>query len=111
MTTNTIFDFATTEKYSYKLKEDVMFHLEKSTESVARLYFTDENNTQIDKPQIFHVRSYKHDGESLTFTIEKPINNNYFLCWTDSYSITYDQKEILTIDSQRTWNIHSKCIN
>jgi hypothetical protein len=107
MTTNTIFNFEATVRYSYKLKENTFFHLEKITESIARLYFTDEHNSLIEKPTIFHLESYKYDGDDIEYVMEKYIDNNYYLCWSDSYSITYDQIVIMTIDSQRTWNIHN----
>ena len=101
MATSIIFNFADTVRYSYELKKNIIFHIEKTTESIARLYFTDEHNSLIEKPTTFHIESDNNED----FVMEKPIDNNYYLCWCDNYTITYDQKKIMNIDSQRTWNI------
>jgi len=104
MTTNVTFSFMEPTLYSRKLQDGITFHIERTSHSIARLYFTDDQNLPIEKPQIFHVYSYESDGVTMSSVIQRPVNNlHYFLCWTDNYSIYYDQKEILTIDSNRTW--------
>jgi hypothetical protein len=107
MQNHIVFDFSTPVRYSYKLQDDVMFHIEKTTESVARLYFTNEHDSPIEKPRIFHVYTYLYDDVDTTCVLLRPVQDmHYFICWTDSYSIEYEQKEIVKIDSQRTWRIN-----
>jgi len=106
MTTNRIFNFAEKVQYSYKLNENTLFHIEKTTESIAHLYFTDRHNSPIEKPTTFHIESYKYEGDDIEYVMEKCIDNNYYLCWSDSYSIIYDQMVIMTMNSQRTWSIN-----
>jgi len=109
MTTNTIFSFMEPTKNTYKLEQNILFHIERVSNSVARLYFTDEHHTPIEKPRMFHLHSYESDGVKMFPVIQRPVNNlHYFLCYTDNYSIEYAQIEIMTIDAQRTWmmNVH-----
>ena len=111
MTTTITFSFMKPTLYSYKLQNGITFHIERTGHSIARLYFTDEYDSPTEKPQMLHVYSYESDGVSMSSVIQCPVNNqHYFLCWTDNYEIIYDQKEILTIDSQRTWIMNANYI-
>ena len=96
-------------KNSYKLPENILFHIERPSHSIARLYFTDAQHSPVEKPPTFRVYSYESDGEKMFPVIQRPVNNlHYFLCYTDNYSIEYAQIVIMSIDSQRTWmmNVH-----
>ena len=107
------FDFTNADnEYIYNMGSNMILHIKRSNHSVAVLYFTDEMNNKINIPEDIVV--YKdivictydcHDTPKKS--IQKTIKQDYPLCWTDNYTIEYKKIEILSLNSQRKWNIIS----
>ena len=97
------FDFTNTDnEYIFNMGSNIILHIKRSNHSVAVLYFTDEMSNKINIPDDIVVYTYTNKK-----IIQKAIKQDYPLCWTDNYTIEYKQIQILSINSQRKWNIIS----
>ena len=99
------FDFTKTDnKYLYNISSNTLLHINRMNHSVAILYFTDKMNNKINIPDDIVVYTYDYQDQNKKI-IEKPIKQDYSLCWTDKYTIQYKKKEILCLNNQRKWDI------
>ena len=101
----TTFDF--TKKYNeYVLNMDfnTILNIKRHNNSVAVLYFTDEASNIIYIP--YGISVFEYD-EYQNKVLLKPSENTYPLCWTDNYTVEYNNKVLLTIKNERKWNIKS----
>ena len=75
------FDFFKTEnEYVYNIDVNIFLRLKRTNHSVAVLYFTDEINNQINISDDIVVYTYDFQDKKKKL-IQKPIKNNYALCW------------------------------
>jgi len=103
----TTFDFTMTESvYVYNISSKIKLCIKQINHSVAMLCFTDEMNNKINIPDGIVVYTYDYEDVNKKI-IQKAINQNYPLCWTDNYTIEYKQIKILSLNNQRKWNIVS----
>ena len=101
------FDFEkTNSKFSCNISPNIILHIMRINHSVALLYFTDEMCNNINVPEDIVVYACNHQDINIKI-IENPIKQCYSLCWTDNYTIEYKKIEILSLNSQRKWNIIS----
>lgn len=109
---STMFNFEVNKKQFFfkNLTDSILIKLEKITESVAILYFTNtltENpNESIDIPEGIKVYTYDLNKQQIE---ETPLKHSqkYALCFTDDYTIVYNNQIVLKIKSTRAWNISS----
>ena len=105
MTTSVPFSFSSNQVYSCKIGSQIVLKLERKSDSVAMLLFTDDNDNILPIPKEIVVYTYtsKMDNKS---TIQTKIHPNYYaLCWTDRYDILYKGVIILSTETTRSWNL------
>jgi hypothetical protein len=101
------FDFTKTDnEYVYNMASNMILHIKRMNHGVAVLYFTDELNNKINIPDGIKVYTFDYQ-DTIKKIIQKPIKQDYPLCWTDNYTIEYKQIEIVSVNSQRKWKIIS----
>ena len=102
-----IFDFTKTDnEYTYNMGSNAILHIKRVNHGVAVLYFTDELSNKINIPDGIVVYAFDYQ-DTIKKIIQKPIKQDYPLCWTDNYTIEYKQIEIVSLNSQRKWKIIS----
>lgn len=89
--------------YTYNIDENLVIHIDKINNSVASLYFTNKTNEKINVPNEIVV--YEYDFQTNKKVPLKPIQQHYVLCWTDNYTIEFENKIILDIKNERKWTI------
>ena len=106
--TTTMFNFEVNKKQFFfkNLTDNILINLEKITESVAILYFTDTLNEQsiIDIPEGLKVYTYDMNNQKIE---ENPLKHTqkYALCFTDKHLIVYNNLIVLKIEPVRSWKI------
>ena len=108
----TMFNFEVNKKQFFfkNLTDNIIIKLEKITESVAILYFTntltEDPNESIDIPEEVKVYTYDINKQKVE---ERPLKNTqkYALCFTDDYIIVYNNQIVFKMKSTRAWNISS----
>lgn len=101
------FDFTKTDnEYVYTVGSNAILHIKRVNHGVAVLYFTDEMNKKINIPEGIVVYAFDYQ-DTIKKIIQKPIKQDYPLCWTDNYTIEYNQIEIVSTNSERKWKIIS----
>jgi hypothetical protein len=109
---STIFNFEVNKKQFFfkNLTDSILIKLEKITESVAILYFTntlsENTNESIDIPEGIKVYTYDLNKQQIE---ETPLKNSqkYALCFSDDYIIVYNNQIVFKMKSTRGWNISS----
>jgi hypothetical protein len=102
------FSFTSGENtYNYNISENVVIHIDKISNSVAFLYFTNKSNEKINIPSGLVV--YEYDFQTNEKVMLKPIQQHFVLSWTDNYTIEYvfENKTIVILDikNERNWTI------
>ena len=101
------FDFTKSDNhYMYNINLNTILHIKRLNHGVALLYFTDVMKNKINIPIdiVVYTYNYLYKNEKI---IQKSIDENYPLCYTDNYTIEYKKIEILSLHNQRKWNILS----
>jgi hypothetical protein len=99
------FDFTKIDnEYIYNIDSNMILHIKRTNYSVAVLYFTDKMSNKINIPNEIIVYTYDYQDTNKKM-IQKVITQDYALCWTDNYTIEYKKIEILSLNSQRKWNM------
>ena len=88
------------------MDSNAILHIKWINHSVAVLYFTDDLSNKINIPDGIVVYTYDYRDTNKKI-IQKRCNQDYLLCWTDNYTIEYNKIQILSLNSQRKWNIIS----
>lgn len=100
-----IFDFSeTNEEFIMYMDSYTILHITRISNSIAVLYFTDEKGIKINIPNDIIVYTYNYE-DTKNKVIQKNINQEYALCWTDNYTIECGEEELINIKNQRKWNI------
>jgi hypothetical protein len=110
-----LFNFEVNEEQLYfkDITENIRLNIEKETETIAVLYFTqlsdemdNEIITNIDIPEGIKVYTYDEKKEKI---VENPMKNSqqYILCWTENYIIEYNDNCLCKIISKKSWDILS----
>ena len=101
------FDFTKTDnEYVYPVGSNMILHIKRVNHGVAVLYFTDEMSNKINIPEGIVVYTFDYQ-DTIKKIKQKPIKQDYALCWTDNYTIEYNQIEIVSTNSERKWKIIS----
>ena len=101
------FDFTKKDnKYKYNMGSNIILNIKRINHSVAVLYFTDEMSNKINIPDDIVIYTYDYEDTNKKIIL-KAIKEECPLCWTDNYTIEYKKIEILSINSQRKWNIYT----
>lgn len=101
-----LFNFSNvnTQKEKFFINENINMYIERLSHAIAKMYFVDKNDRLIDIP-----------AEISVFTPHRvkvnPVHTNYYtLCWTDNYDIMFENSKILSIETQRYWNIMTNVV-
>jgi hypothetical protein len=87
---------------STKIGDNVHLRLERVGFAIARLYFVDEGNAEIEIPDGLRVIDNTHNN----VLVDRLLDNQYYvLAWSDNYSIELNNATILGLSSQRQWSI------
>jgi len=71
--------------------------------AVARVYFVDEGNTQIPVPFGFEVQDHTNGNIPVL-----PFTDQFFLGWTDNYSLLLNGAVVLRLIHQRQWAVQQE---
>ena len=101
-----IFDFYNKDsQFTTKLEDCILMILKRSSHGAAYVHFTNTDGELLPIPMNFKIVDKTHKLEV------KPIARNepYFaLCFTDNYTIFYNDKEVLNLKAQRAWKLEEK---
>jgi len=67
---------------------------------VARVYFVDDKNAQIPIPDGFQVQDNSNGDIPVL-----PLRDQFFLGWTDNYSLLFNGTFVIRLSNQRQWEI------
>lgn len=97
----------TTELLAPQILPDIMVHLDRTSHSVAVIYFTDNQNPKKYIPIPKGIVVYTYDfQDTKRRVIQEPINSSsYGLCWTENYEVEYNGKIILELKNKRCWDV------
>jgi hypothetical protein len=102
------FDFKQGDRYSdyvYKIDTNIFLHIKRASHAVAILYFTDDAATnKINIPNGIIVYTYDYQNKHKKVVYE-PIRQEYVLCWTDNYTIEFNECVLINLQNQRKWHI------
>ena len=70
---------------TYSINSTLFINIEKVTQSISVLYFTDENNTKINIPNGTIMYDYADKHKFILNSI--PYTQSYALCYTDKYEL------------------------
>jgi hypothetical protein len=96
------FNFTKNYEYIYKIESDIILHIERVSNSMCNLFFTDENENIINIPDTIEVNSFNHENKIICLPIDHKF---YFLYWNNDYEISYANIIMLYIKSQKSWDI------
>ena len=105
-----IFDFieeesTDTNDIEYLINSNTYLNIKKMTKSIAMVYFTNLDNNRIDIPE--EIKIYTINYMNNQRTLQNPADKQlYTLCWSDKYTIEYNEQVILTISPERKWHIY-----
>jgi len=86
--------------YENNLDENIILVIERLNHSVAHVYFTDNQKQMINIPSGFSLFDKTNNVDGTKF------QNGYYLCWTDSYCMKYNDLDISLI-TERRWEIQT----
>ena len=93
--------------FNYPIDANIILHINRVSDSIACLFFTDELGNNINIPSNINLFSYDIDNNKKRILISSIENLHYVLCWTEDYVIDLNGKNILNMKCQRVWNIIS----
>ena len=86
--------------YALHPKSEIILHIKRKNNKVAKLYFTNQLNEKIDIPPEFIVyqnSKIKNPNET----------DDYTLHWNKNYDIVYNGETLYNIRNERTWTIYN----
>jgi hypothetical protein len=106
MNSNPTLYFANSESnFVHKIDENIIIHIERHSNSVSKLYFSDEDNTRIPIPSNFMIIT-KDPATSMLMTMPAgPMMDMYTLYFTEKYEFNYEGNTVLLMKPVRGWNI------
>ena len=87
---------------TYSINSCLFINIEKVTQSISVLYFTDENNIKINIPNGTFMYSYEDKHKYMVNPI--PYTQCYSLCYTDKYELLINGVKI-HITNKRDFSI------
>ena len=101
MNNNCAFSFNKDSIYKTPLDDEIDLCLVRRGFAVARLYFI--NIAEIDIP-----KGVKVFDDTNKCQVQPLPNTQFFaLCWTDSYTIYYNNELVMQLKTNREWSIHT----
>lgn len=96
------FSFKNDKILQMKIDDNVYVRIERVGFAIARLYFVDEANGEIDIPNGLIVLDHTNGDAKV-----KPLlNNQYFvLAWSDNYSVMINNVSIMGLENLRQWAV------
>lgn len=96
------FSFKNDKILQLKIDDNVFIRIERVGFAVARLYFVDEGNAEINIPDTLVVLDQTHGD----IAVQPLLNNQYFvLAWSDNYSVVYHDETVMGLANQRQWAV------
>jgi hypothetical protein len=88
----------------YIINSSLILHLDKNSNSLAYLYFTDEKCRLINIPKNINV--YMFDCDNNKILIRPTFKNKYYiLSWCESYDIYLNNQKICELSHKISWDI------
>jgi len=105
MTTKGLFTFCNDKFLQTQIQDDITLRIERIGMAVARVFFVREGYNEIPIPYGFKIIDHSNGDIPV-----KPLigRQEYFLGWTDNYSLFYNDKEIMKLINQRQWAIEGQ---
>ena len=109
MYSSTTFKFNTqeTQRFVSNISENIIVHvIERFNPPLTILYFTNELFHRISIPNNIVIYEYDYTNKKLRRILDKlPNIQSYDLCSGNNYEIHHNNKLVLTIHSQHTWQL------
>jgi hypothetical protein len=97
-------------EFVYKVDDEIYLKIIRTSGSSAFLHFINESNTKILIPLGIkvYVKNYDHETGELNYLkqIHFPSFEGHALCFLNEYIVEFNDKQILYLAAQRSWNIH-----
>lgn len=90
--------------FIHKINEHLSIHIERYSNSVSQLYFSDEDNERIPIPAKLLIITKDH--ATATRMVAEPIRDMYALCFTEEYDVLYEGATVLSMKPLRGWNLN-----
>lgn len=94
-------------QYIHEIRPELLVHINRISPSVASLTFTDECNNKVPIPNEIKVYTFDYTKTQYKVFVKPSINNDYALCWTDNYTVEWNDEIVLNIKNKRSWKITS----
>jgi len=96
---NCDFDFSERKNKTINVVLDELFNLtiEKQSSSTAAVYCTNKKNEKCIPHGFKIINTTSHE-------FVHPVSNIYILCWTDNYTITFNDVEI-NLQNKHVWDV------
>ena len=101
---NAICDSDSQSHFIHKIDEHINIHIERYSNSVSQLYFSDEANARIPIPPKLLIITKDH-ATSMRMVAE-PIRDMYALCFTEEYDVMYKGATVLSMKPLRGWSLN-----
>ena len=93
--------------YIHEIRPELLLHIVRISHSVASLTFTDEYNNKVPIPNEIKVYTFDFTKTQSKVILRPSLNNDYALCWTDNYTVEWNDEIVVNIKNKRSWKITS----
>jgi hypothetical protein len=97
------FSFSNDNIIKITIDKGVHMCIERTGFAIAHVYFTSDDYAEINIPKGLTI------ADNTNKCSVKPIVNdlqNFVLCWTDSYTIFYNDEVVIDLVNKRQWSIY-----
>jgi hypothetical protein len=92
----------------YIVTPEIILHICQIDHNLAKIYCTNKMNHEIELPENMYIYKYNFQDNKKVYRLHGIQNNKqYIVCGEESYTIEFNDKVILNIESQKQWNIKS----
>jgi hypothetical protein len=89
--------------YALHPKSQIILHIKRKNNKVARLYFTNQLNEKIDIPPEFVI----YQNSNIKNPNETDETDEYTLYWNKNYDVVFNGVTLYNIRNERTWTIYN----
>jgi hypothetical protein len=102
MSSKGTFSFDTGNTRQTKLDDGVHLCIKITQFAIARVYFVSDQSGEIGIPEGLTI----FDKTNRSPVIPLRGTQSFALCWTDSYTISYNGETVFDLINQRQWSVH-----
>ena len=93
------FSFRYDDVHMTEIADGINLSMQRIGPAVARVYFIDDTNAEVDIP----VGIYVHDNTN--DVVVNAVGKSFYLGWTDNYTIRFENVVVIDLLNHRQWAI------